>query len=238
MGVLGLGSGIRVISYQTAVKKFLPRPEWSLHCPASLDRGCRESDPTPPCQSAQLSVLTTTAPEGAQSIHLSINRWKYTSHIVTYSMSCSIYLVLWSPDGRTALELRGPCRDVLSTQAEVVVGGLHRQRGPGLPRRLDQVQTLCRGQMNNVAPHPGAEKGRWRMQPNPIQSELLLCCVDVSQHAGFLTGTAGRVLWHCEWPRSPWHLAWTGGKWSTDEGLLWEKVWRMWVCVTENQLCE
>lgn len=80
---------------------------------------------------------------------------------VWFSSSCSFYPVIRSSDGRTALELCGPCGYVLRTQAEVVVGRLHRQRGPGPLRLLDHFQWLCRGQVNYVAPHPGTDRWGW-----------------------------------------------------------------------------
>jgi len=59
-----------------------------------------------------------------------------------------------APDGGAALELRGPGRDVLGGEGQVVVGGLHRQRGPRRPGLPDQSQRLSRGQVNDVTPHP------------------------------------------------------------------------------------
>lgn len=53
------------------------------------------------------------------------------------------YLVLRSPDWWAALELGGACGDVLRRQAQVVVGGLHRQRCSGLPGLPDQLERLC-----------------------------------------------------------------------------------------------
>lgn len=51
-------------SYQTEETKFLPKPEWSLHCPASSAQGCRANDQTPPCRSAPSSPQTITPPVG------------------------------------------------------------------------------------------------------------------------------------------------------------------------------
>lgn len=82
-----------------------------------------------------------------------------------------VYLVVPSSDGWAALELRGPCRDVLGTQAQVVMGRLHRQRGSGLLRLLDQVQRLHRGQVDDVAPHPAAETPR--LETRKPQAEVV-----------------------------------------------------------------
>ena len=69
------------------------------------------------------------------------------------------YLVGLAPDGGAALELRGPGGDVLGGEGQVVVGGLHRQRGPGRPGLPDQSQRLGRGQVNDVTPDPGGSEG-------------------------------------------------------------------------------
>lgn len=68
----------------------------------------------------------------------------------------TFYLVNGPSDWGTALELCGSNRNVLCTQAEVVVGCFHRQWCSGLSCFPDQFQWLCRGQVNNMTAHPGA----------------------------------------------------------------------------------
>lgn len=75
-----------------------------------------------------------------------------------YTFHQPLYLIIRVSDGGAAFELGGPCRYIFCTQAEVVMGGLHRQGGSGLSSFLDQFQWLCRGQVNDVAPHPGAQE--------------------------------------------------------------------------------
>lgn len=72
------------------------------------------------------------------------------------SVHMIVYSVNRSSDGWAALKLRGPCRYVFCTQAEIVVGGLHSQRSSSLPCFLNQFQWLCRRQVNYVAANPGA----------------------------------------------------------------------------------
>ena len=68
------------------------------------------------------------------------------------------YLVGLAPDRGAALELRGPGGDVLGGEGQVVVGGLHRQRGPCRPGLSNQSQRLGRGQVNDVTPDPGGSE--------------------------------------------------------------------------------
>lgn len=89
-------------SYQTVERKFLPRPEWSLHSPVSSGWECRESGQTPPCQSVQLSVRTITAPDGAQSIikqvhpsMLSLKKAKCSSALLLAPFTVPGYEILW-----------------------------------------------------------------------------------------------------------------------------------------------
>lgn len=163
--------------YQTVKMKSLPRPVWSHHSPVSSDQVCRGSDQRPPCQSVQLSVPTITAPtaEGKNQLVIRNVMWpavpRFTSsEKPSFLAFKSIYPVKRVSDGRATLELCGPRRYVFSTQAEVMVGGLYRQRRSSLPSFFDKFQWFCRGQVNNVTSHPGAQKQQFSSvwtQPNP-----------------------------------------------------------------------
>ncbi len=82
-----------VCSYQIVEKKFLPKPEWSLHYPVSSDQGYRGNDQTPPCQSAQLSVRTITAPVGTKPI---IYKWSKNNKASAAQFSSSVYPILFT----------------------------------------------------------------------------------------------------------------------------------------------
>lgn len=145
--------------YQTVKKKSLPKPVWSLHCPVSSSRWCRGSGLRPPCQSVQLSAQTIAAPGGekkkfSQRVAFCCCLLKIVNFVSSVHMI--VYSVNRSSDGWAALKLRGPCRYVFCTQAEIVVGGLHSQRSSSLPCFLNQFQWLCRRQVNYVAANPGA----------------------------------------------------------------------------------
>lgn len=140
------------LTYQIVKRKFLPMPEWNRHYSDSSSQGCTGNGQTPPYQCGQLSAQTIAVPRKTKS---ALNRshheqwhermcsqsyWKYMLLFVHY-----IYLVNGISDWWTAFKLRGTCRYVLRTQAEVVVGCLHGQRCSSLPCSLDLFQRLCRG---------------------------------------------------------------------------------------------
>lgn len=70
--------------------------------------------------------------------------WAFSKPYWKMFVNC-IYLVIGISDRWAAFELRGTCRYVLRTQAEVVVGCLHGQRSSSLPRSLDLFQWLRGG---------------------------------------------------------------------------------------------